>query len=121
MQAPIARSEIIDMSTQKMQNQKEHHLNSIRLAGWDLKTSRAHIFLSNFLGANYATSDALCLAQLASHYIGLEIDRAAQRRKNVLVKWFDENIDLIETFCKKYVTPIFEGDQTEDQQQNILT
>lgn len=90
-----------------MQLEKEHHLNSLRMGGWVLDTSLGHQFLNKFLGSGYALTDALCLAKLLSCYLDIPLDRAAQRRKSVLVKWFDENIRVIEPFCNNHVKPLF--------------
>ncbi|OHT04139.1 hypothetical protein TRFO_06457 [Tritrichomonas foetus] len=59
--------------------------------------------VTSLYGVHPTQQQLLSLALIASKHLGISLDREASRRKIVLLKWFDENIDVIEPFLKNNV------------------
>ena len=77
-------------NSQNNQNDREKKLNILRLRDFDKKNSKIVNYLKKSFG-NMNKDQLLSLAKITSNCLGLYLDREAQRRKNVLWKWFDEN------------------------------
>jgi hypothetical protein len=67
-----------------------------RLTGFDLEDSRAwrHIVKQFTIGVTHA--ELKSVAQILCSITRLKLDRDATRDNRVLVKWFDENWEVIE-------------------------
>jgi hypothetical protein len=67
-----------------------------RLMGFDSSRSAAWQRICARFGDSLSQSELLSLAEVISSEVGLKVDREAKRRKEVLIKWFDENYPAIE-------------------------
>ena len=83
------------------QNDFERLHNRQRMAGFDEKTSRAYTFLCKRFGPKMSQQEMLSLAQVVTDTLDIPLDREASRRKKVLIKWFDENYDVISKHIHK--------------------
>jgi hypothetical protein len=66
-----------------------------RLAGFDAKNSFVRLALQVRYGSRITHDELLSIAELVAGVVGIKVDRDAQRRKNVLLKWFEENWQII--------------------------
>ena len=66
-----------------------------RLKGFVVKDSRAWKEICSHYGPNLNQIELLSIAEVMGHLLHIRVDREAKRRKEVLIKWFDENIDAI--------------------------
>lgn len=80
------------------QNRKDLHMTRKRLANFDWNRCAARYFLSGLFGERIDGANLLSLAQVISEELRIYLDREATRRKTVLYKWFDENLDRIQPF-----------------------
>ena len=62
-----------------------------RLRGFDVAQSIAWKDVCGRFGHSLSQSELLCVAEVIGSEIGVKVDREAKRRKEVLIKWFDEN------------------------------
>jgi hypothetical protein len=85
------------------QNRKENEINSKRLKDFDPSNCQAARVIKELFGkatlTDLSTLARVCISELN----GLYLDRAAYRRKPVMLKWFDENLDVIEPFLRAHV------------------
>jgi hypothetical protein len=76
-------------------NEVERRRVGARLNGFVFKDSPAWQMISRRFGENLNQMELLSLAQVLSARLNLKIDREAKRRKEVLIKWYDENFRAI--------------------------
>lgn len=69
---------------------------SERISGFDPKNNIAWRTLTDRLGSNLTQRELLSIAKLVSQEANIKLDRDAQRRKIVLIKWFVENWEFVE-------------------------
>ena len=70
-----------------------------RLNGFDSENSIAYKYLREISEHDFKHFELLKLAKyLAKRHPCLKIDREAKRRKSVLIKWYDENFDVLKPF-----------------------
>jgi hypothetical protein len=103
---PFGRSPQTRQDKARAQVQREHVLLSTRMRGFDPKRSPAGRVLEELYGkTNFAS--LLSLARICAAYLGIGVDRPATRRRAVLLKWFDENWDALEPFCRQRVEIVY--------------
>jgi hypothetical protein len=85
------------------QNEKDRFLTALRLKDFDPNRSAAHSLLAELFGQKINGTDLVSLAETCAVCLNLYLDREAKRRKPVLMKWFDENIDAIRPFLRDHV------------------
>ena len=74
-----------------------------RLQGFVVKESRAWKAICSHYGSSLNQVELLSLAEVLGHILSIKVDREAKRRKEVLIKWFDENIDKIEPMLDRVI------------------
>ena len=79
----------------KTQNEIERKRVDDRLRGFSLKDSIAWKAICERFGSDLNQTELLSMAEVIGHELHIKIDREAKRRKEVLIKWFDENFLII--------------------------
>jgi hypothetical protein len=69
-----------------------------RLAGFDLAKSRAWKAITEQFTIGVTHAELKSIAQVVCSQTNLRLDRDAARDNRVLIKWFDENWDVIAPF-----------------------
>jgi hypothetical protein len=69
--------------------------------GFDASQSIAWREIRTRFGDSLVQTELLSLAQVICSEIGIQVDREAKRRKEVLIKWFDENYSAIRGILSK--------------------
>ena len=72
-----------------------------RLKNFVYKESAAWKEITRRYGEELTQNELLCIAEVIASNLGIVIDREAKRRKNVLIKWFDENLEVITPFFER--------------------
>jgi hypothetical protein len=90
-----AREKRSDGDYYRIANEVERRRVDARLNGFSLKESPAWRMIIRRFGENLNQMELLSLAQVLSDRLNLKIDREAKRRKEVLIKWYDENFRAI--------------------------
>lgn len=80
-----------------------------RLKDFDVKGNRAWKEITSRYGTKLSHSELLAIATVISKCDNIKLDREAKRRKEVLIKWFDENIDRCIPYFNSMVL-VDEGD-----------
>lgn len=80
------------------QNDIERRKVDARLSGFSGSESLGWKVICEFYGPNLNQPELLSLAEVLADQLHLKVDRLAKRRKEVLIKWFDENIALIQPY-----------------------
>jgi hypothetical protein len=93
---------------QSHQNEFERHQNAQRLRGFNQKESPAYQFLCNRYGRSLTRFELLSLAQVAAEQLKIPLDRAARRRRTVLIKWYDENWGVVAPFLDRCIVVLDE-------------
>ena len=83
------QSLVLENETDEMERVKK------RIQGFNYKNSYAWKTLSAKFGPKLAHEELMSIAELLLTQTKLVLDRDAKRRKAVLVKWFEENWDVI--------------------------
>lgn len=81
-----------------------------RIKDFDYERSTAWFELQRRGWDRLNQAELLRIAQILGTKTGISIDREAKRRKGVLVKWFDENMDLLGPKMG-FIKLIFDGSQ----------
>jgi hypothetical protein len=95
------------------QNQKDRLLTEMRLRNFDPENCPAASLLTQLFGSAINATDLVSLAETCSYYLDIYLDREAKRRKSVLLKWFDENLQRIGPFLREHVV-------VENRSQELL-
>ncbi|KAK8891581.1 hypothetical protein M9Y10_028794 [Tritrichomonas musculus] len=93
-------------------NELERKRVSNRLNGFSIKDSIAWQEICKRFGPNLNQSELLSMAEIIGQQAGIKVDREAKRRKEVLIKWYEENIVII-----RKMLPFF---KLEDTEGNLL-
>ena len=81
--------------TQRNANELERKRVEDRLNGFNMRTSPAWREICRRFGPSLNQTELLSLAQIIAGQLGLKVDREAKRRKEVLIKWYDENLKAV--------------------------
>ena len=82
----------------KRQIEREHILIKQRLENFDPVNCEASRYLINKFGGLFDQKQLKKIALTLSYALNIPLDREATRRKAVMIKWFDENLDTIKPF-----------------------
>ena len=63
------------------------------LQSFDYRTSRAFTFITQMCGESPSKNSLVALGQIFSVLIGVKFERGYGRRKELIIKWFDMNLD----------------------------
>ena len=82
--------------TKEFENQvKDRKKVDDRLYGFDQNSSLIWNEICKKFGSSLSHNELLSIAQVIASNSGIKVDRDARRRKEVLIKWFDENAQKI--------------------------
>lgn len=84
-----------------------------RLKGFQVKDSIAWKEICKRFGSNLNQVELLSIAEVIGNQLNIKVDREAKRRKEVLIKWFDENYSSIGPFLDKIVLEDRSGKKIE--------
>ena len=96
---------------QKIPTENERKRVEMRLNGFDYKNSDAWQIICERFGPTLSQSELLSIAQVIAFHAKIKLDREAKRRKEVLIKWFQENIVEIMPFLNRLVLEDSEGNR----------
>lgn len=85
----------IGMKEQKKDSQSLKEINPKDNPVWQEITHR--------FGTNIKQPELLSIALILSSHFHIKIDRDAKRRKGILIKWFQENWNVIQPFLNNIV------------------
>ena len=91
---------------EKNKNAAEKDRNKVkeRLEGFDIKNSAAMRYLASNFNEDLKHHQLFQLAEYLVHINRkLSLDREAKRRKAVLIKWFDDNLEIIKPMLDNIV------------------
>lgn len=80
-----------------------------RLRGFNPRDSAAWKAICGRFGPALNQSELLSIAEVIGAQVGIKIDREAKRRKEVLIKWYDENADALLPYINFIVLEDNEG------------
>jgi hypothetical protein len=83
-----------------LQKEYEKAFIAEKRARFDATTCRAWALLTSKFGTKITQEELLSLAQVLAHELDLDLSREYKRRKELLVKWYDENIETIWPFVE---------------------
>ena len=95
--APIDISNLPILSSNDHVNKEKERIAG-RLTGFNPKDNDVWRQITSRFGANIKQPELLSIAKVLAQNANLKLDRDAKRRKSVLIKWFDENWNLIAPF-----------------------
>jgi hypothetical protein len=75
------------------QSQSERNLITQKLNGFNYETSRIKPILQQYNWEEMKMTELSAIALALSEYTGIKMDREDKRRKEVLLKWFEDNLD----------------------------
>jgi hypothetical protein len=90
------RGPVPDQSSARLSTTAERQRVETRLMGFDVNRSPAWQDIRSRFGDSLNQAELLSLAEVIGTEIGVKVDREAKRRKEVLIKWFDENYPSIQ-------------------------
>ena len=71
------------------------------LNDFDIKNSRGAEYIEHLTGTKIekiSQHDIVCLGLIFSHHINVNFSRNHQRSKKLAIKWFDDNLETLESF-----------------------
>lgn len=87
-----------------------------RLKGFQWKDSLAWREITRYFGTGLSQEELLAIAEILAKATGLRTDREARRRKEVLIKWFDENFAILSPLFSRL--EIYNGNDRVDLTQD---
>lgn len=81
--------------------------------GFVYKNSAAWKVITEKYGDNLNQAELLSLAEVIAEQLGLKVDREAKRRKEVLVKWYDEHLSEIMCLLPRIILEDKDGKKFE--------
>jgi hypothetical protein len=107
------RTPVAKHSSTKLPNRIERQRVEARLMGFDVNRSPAWRDIRARFGDSLNQSELLSLAEVIGKEIGVKVDREAKRRKEVLIKWFDEHYSSMKS--------ILASIEIEDSEGKLMT
>ena len=88
--------------THRRSLQAEYEWNFInqKRQGFDVQKCRAWAKLTERFGPRISQEELLSLALVVSNELGMDLSREYKRRKELLIKWFDERLDRVWGFVE---------------------
>ena len=74
-----------------------------KMADFDPTNCEAWAKLTSRFGPKISQEELLSLAEVVSHQLNIELYREYKRRKNMLIKWFDEHCDQVWPYIEKHI------------------
>jgi len=74
-----------------------------RTEGFKYQNSKSWVGLCRRYGDRITHDELVSVAEVLNPYIGIKLDRDAKRRKNVMLKWFEDNWNTIEPWLSYVV------------------
>ena len=108
---PASAARINEQEAVKRSNDLERRRVDRRLEGFNITNSRAWKEICQRYGPSLNQTELLSLAEVISMNLSLKVDREAKRRKEVLIKWYDENFDEIRPFLDYVILEDVDGNQ----------
>ena len=90
-------------TTTNDQLQIEKLLIMNRMKDFDPNKGRVNDMFMNMFGYVPTREQLLSLARVVSIYLHLQLDREAFRRKEVLIKWYDEHYETVFPFIQNHI------------------
>ena len=81
----------------------ERMLVASRMKNFDPNHGRVIETLTNLLGTMPNREQLLSLGRVLAKHLHLQLDREAFRRKEVLIKWFDEHFEVVIPFITHHI------------------
>lgn len=103
----------LDLDHSRSANEIERKRVDARLNGFVYKNSAAWQVITEKYGDNLNQAELLSLAEVIAAQLNLKVDREAKRRKEVLVKWYDEHLPEIMNLLPLIVLEDKEGNKFE--------
>lgn len=100
--------------------EKERSEVDERLRGFDMEHCQAYRELEKRNLARRTHAALLSIAQVIAKCLNLNIDRESRRRKKLLIKWYDDNLDVVLPALDK-LELVFESDEADEDQQDNNT
>lgn len=94
---------------QRIQTENERLRVEKRLEGFDFRQSQAWKEICDCFGSSLSQNELLSIAQIIAFHAKLKLDREAKRRKEVLIKWFQENLTVARPYLKSLILEDCEG------------
>ena len=73
------------------------------MSGFVPLQSRAWKFLGQTFGTRISKEELVSLGQVVAHELDIELVREYKRRKDTMIKWFDEHLDEVREFMEHRV------------------
>lgn len=89
-----------------LQDKYESEFVREKLSGFEPKNSKAWINLTKRFGTKISQNQLLSIAEVVSTQLNIGLYREYKRRKEMLIKWFDENYESIWPFIENNITII---------------
>ena len=89
-----------------LQDKYESDFVREKLTNFDPKSCKAWINLTAKYGAKISQNQLLSMAEIVSTQLHLGLFREYKRRKEMLIKWFDENFDIVWPYIESHVTVV---------------
>ena len=87
-----------DLSKGRRQAGTRYQRLKIRLDGFHYRETEAWSYLTNRFGSQVKLQELVSVAVLMGQVCYLRVDRDAKRSKAVIIKWFEENWDVVRPF-----------------------
>ena len=96
----VSKTQIKTLIRNSNRIQKEGEIERIkkRIDGFKYQNSRAWMVLSQRFGEKVTHDELVSVAEIIKPFSGIKLDRDARRRKNVIIKWFDDNWSIVEHY-----------------------
>jgi hypothetical protein len=91
------------MSNQSFPMSEEVERVQQRVDGFNYHKSVPWKSLVTLYGPRIRQDELVSIAEVIAHKSGIRLDRDARRRKSVMVKWFEENWQVIEPLLSSIV------------------
>lgn len=85
-----------------IQAEYEQKLVQDELKDFEPASCRAWTKLTSRYG-QISKSELLCLAEVLSHHLDIKLYREYKRRKKMLIKWFDDNLDQVWPYIENHI------------------
>ncbi|KAK8895033.1 hypothetical protein M9Y10_023475 [Tritrichomonas musculus] len=96
-------SDKLQKQPKTLQAEFEQKFVQEKLNDFEPTSCKAWTKLTSRFGPKISQEELLSLAEVVSHQLEIELYREYKRRKNMLIKWFDENLDLVWPYIEKHI------------------
>lgn len=93
-----------EKKTKSNKDRRKKNFSEASLLDFDYIESKAWTKLASKYGSKVNFDELLRLAEILSNHLNIQLSRCYKRRKEMLIKWYDDNLNTLWPYIEGHIT-----------------